>query len=91
MDLRSTALLLQLALCLYGAGIVASLLALRTERIANLLAFDCATLAAVAGIGAGVLGLTSGAGDSLWFRSAFWISPLILALWTRGRCRRYSH
>jgi formate hydrogenlyase subunit 3/multisubunit Na+/H+ antiporter MnhD subunit len=25
-----------------------------------------------------------------WFRSAFWISPLISALWTRGRCTRYS-
>ena len=45
MDLPSSALLLQIALCAYGAGVVGSLLALRRERIANLVGFGCATVA----------------------------------------------
>ena len=75
MDLPSTAFLLQLALCLYGAGMVLSLLALRRERVANLLGFGCAAVAALAGIGAGMLGLTSGAGDS---RAAFELWPSLI-------------
>jgi hydrogenase-4 component B len=64
MDLPSPALLLQIALCLYGAGVVASLLSLRRAEVANLAGFGCSTLAALLGFGAGLLGLTSGAGES---------------------------
>jgi NADH:ubiquinone oxidoreductase subunit 5 (subunit L)/multisubunit Na+/H+ antiporter MnhA subunit len=60
MDLPAPTLLLQIALCVYVVGAVASLLALRHERIANLVGFGCATLAGLVGIGAGVLGLVSG-------------------------------
>jgi hydrogenase-4 component B len=50
-------------LCVYGVGTVASLLALRHERIANLVGFGCATLAGLFGIGAGVTALIFGPGD----------------------------
>ena len=58
MDLLSSTLLLQFTLCAYVAGVVGSLLALRHERIANLIGFGCASLAAGAGIGAALLALT---------------------------------
>jgi hypothetical protein len=57
MILPSPTLLLQIALGVYCAGVVGSLLALRHERLANLVGFGCATLAGALGIGAGVLGL----------------------------------
>src|ERR1039457_4632838 len=58
MDQLSSNLLLQIALCAYCAGVVGSLLAMRQERIANLVGFGCATAAAVSGIGAALLALT---------------------------------
>jgi hydrogenase-4 component B len=64
MDLPSPTLLLRLALCVYGLGIVGSLLALRRETIANLVGFGCAAVAGALGIGAAVLGLTSGQGGT---------------------------
>ena len=67
--------LLQLALCLYVAGVVGSLLALRHERVATVVGFGCSTLAGVLGVGAALLGLSSGAGDS---RSAFELWPSLI-------------
>ena len=58
MDLLSSTLLLQVTLCAYVAGVVGSLLALRRERVANLVGFGCATVAAVSGMGAALLALT---------------------------------
>lgn len=72
MDLSSPTLLLQITLCAYGVGVLGSLLALRHERIANLVGFGCATVAGLFGIGAGVLGLISGPGDG---RTAFELWP----------------
>ena len=63
MDLLSPTLLLQIALCAYGVGTAGSLLALRHERIANLVGFGCATLGGLFGIGAGVLGLVFASGN----------------------------
>ncbi len=60
MDLFSPILFLKIALCAYATGIVASLLALRREKVANFAGFGCASLAAVSGIWAAVLALTSG-------------------------------
>ena len=45
MDLPSPTLLLQLAFCAYALGVVGSLLALRREKMANLVGFGCATVA----------------------------------------------
>ena len=72
MDLPSSTQLLQFALCAYVAGVVGSLLALRHERIANLVGFGCATVAGLFGIGAGLLGLVSGPGNG---RVAFELWP----------------
>jgi hydrogenase-4 component B len=58
MDLPTSTQLLQFALCAYVAGVVGSLLALRHERIANLVGFGCAAVAAGSGIGAALLALT---------------------------------
>lgn len=78
MDLSFPTLLLQITLCAYGVGVLGSLLALRHERIANLVGFGCATVAGLFGIGAGLLGLISGPGDG---RAAFELWPsLIMAL-----------
>ena len=78
MDLTSPTLLLRIAWCAYGAGVVGSLLALRRGRFVKLLGFGCATVAGYFGIGAGVLGLVSGSGDG---RAAFEFWPsLIMAL-----------
>src|ERR1035441_1262507 len=57
MDLPSSNLLRQFTLCAYAAGVVGSLLALRRERIANLVGFGCVTMAAVSGIGGALLAL----------------------------------
>ncbi len=57
MDLASPVLLLQLALCAYGVGVLGSLVAMRRERIASLIAFSSATAAAVCGIGSALLTL----------------------------------
>jgi hydrogenase-4 component B len=57
MDFLSSALLLKMALCAYAAGIVASLLALRAERAANVLGFGSALVGGVCGIGAAVSAL----------------------------------
>jgi len=75
MDLPSATLLLQIALCVYVAGVVGSLLSLRHERIANLVGFGCATVAGALGIGAGVLGLTSGPANG---REAFELWPSLI-------------
>jgi hydrogenase-4 component B len=75
MDLPSPTLLLQLALCIYALGVVGGLVALRHEKMANLVGFGCSTLAGALGIGAGVLGLTSGVGDS---RAAFELWPSLV-------------
>ncbi len=63
MNLPSPTLFLQLALCAYGFGVVASLLAMRWEKFANGIGFGSATVAAVFGIGAALTGLTSGPGN----------------------------
>ena len=63
MELPSSAQLLQIALCVYGAGAVASLLSLRHERIANLIGFGCAIVAAAFGIGAALTALIAGPGE----------------------------
>ena len=75
MDLPAPTLLLQIALCVYAAGAVGSLLALRHEKIANLFGFGCSTVAACFGIGAALLGLTSGPGDA---RAAFQLWPSLI-------------
>ena len=62
MNLPSPTLFLQLALCAYGFGVVASLLAMRWEKFANGIGFGSATVAAVFGIAAALTGLTSGSG-----------------------------
>ncbi len=54
MDPFSPALLLKLALCVYGIGIVGSLLALRRERLANVLGFGSA-INLLAGVCSGLL------------------------------------
>jgi hypothetical protein len=72
MDLRSPTLPLQITLCAYDVGVLGSLLALRHERIANLVGFGCATVAGLFGIGAGLLGPISGPGDG---RAAFELRP----------------
>jgi len=78
MDLRSPTLLLQIILCAYGVGVLGGLLALRHERIANLVGFGCTTVAGFFGMGAGLLGLISGPGDG---RAVFELRPsLIVAL-----------
>ena len=69
MELPSSTSLLQLALALYGAGAIVSLLCLRRERIANVAGFGFASLAAVVGIGAALIALIIGADQSsfeLW-------------------------
>ncbi|HWX21327.1 MAG TPA: hydrogenase 4 subunit B [Candidatus Binatia bacterium] len=58
----SPALFLKLALCGYGVGALGSLLALRRERVANLVGFGCATLAGMSGMAAAVWALTGSAG-----------------------------
>jgi len=74
-SLPSPTLLLQIALCAYGAGVAGSLLGLRREKMANPVGFGCATVASLFGIGAGVIGLTSGAGDG---RAAFQLWPSLI-------------
>ena len=75
MDLPAPTLLLQIALCVYAAGAVGSLLALRHEKIATLFGFGCSTVAACFGIGAALLGLTSGPGEA---RAAFQLWPSLI-------------
>jgi hydrogenase-4 component B len=75
MDQPAPTLLLQIALCVYAAGAVGSLLALRRERLATLFGFGCSTVAACFGIGAALLGLTSGPGDA---RAAFQLWPSLI-------------
>lgn len=52
--------LLKLALCLYGIGVVGSLLAMRRDRVANLAGFGSALLAGMLGVGASVTALLCG-------------------------------
>ncbi len=54
------ALLLKTALCAYAFGAAASLLALRRERIANVVGFGSAVLGALCGIAAALQSLVSG-------------------------------
>src|ERR1039458_8587601 len=75
LDLPAPTLLLQIALCVYAAGAVGSLLALRHEKIATLFGFGCSTVAACFGIGAALLGLTSGPGAA---RAAFQLWPSLI-------------
>jgi hydrogenase-4 component B len=75
MDPPSPNLLLQLAFCVYALGVVGSLLALRREKIANVVGFGCATVAAALGIAAGMLGLTSGSGGG---RATFELWPSLV-------------
>ena len=57
----SPILLLKLALGAYGVGVLASLLALRHDRTANLAGFGSSMIAGLLGIGAAVMALLSGA------------------------------
>jgi len=75
MDLPSPNLLLQLAFCAYALGVVGSLLALRREKVANLVGFGCAAVAAVLGIAAAMLGLIAGPGAG---RAAFELWPSLV-------------
>jgi hydrogenase-4 component B len=75
MELPSSTLLLQLALCVYGAGAVVSLLSLRHERVANILGFGCASVAAAFGIGAAITALIGGPGEG---RGAFELWPSLV-------------
>ena len=64
-------LLLKIALGWYAAGVLASLLALRRERVANAVGFGSAVVASVCGIGAAMLALAGGpvreaVGFELW-------------------------
>lgn len=54
--------LLKAALCAYVAGILASLLALRHEKAANLLGFGAAAVAGLSGAAAAILALIAGQG-----------------------------
>jgi hydrogenase-4 component B len=60
MDFLSSVLLLKIALCAYGAGIVGSLLALRSDKAANLLGFGSAVVGGACGLGAALLALLGG-------------------------------
>jgi hydrogenase-4 component B len=75
MELPSATLLLQIALCAYGVGMLGSLAALRRERLANLVGFGSATAASVCGIGAALLALIGEPGQGT---AAFelWPSPI---------------
>src|SRR3974390_1797655 len=75
MDLPSPTLLLQLALCAYALGMAGSLVALKRQELANAVGFGCALLAGALGLAAGVLGLTSGSGDT---RMAFELWPSLV-------------
>ena len=75
MELPSSTQLLQIALCVYGAGVVGSLLSLRYERMANLVGFGCATVAALTGIGAAITALIAGPGEG---RGAFELWPSLV-------------
>lgn len=71
MGFVSPALLLQTALAVYGLGVVASLLCLRRERLANLLGFGAAVLGGLIGAAASLRLLLDGAdsgtaGFELW-------------------------
>lgn len=57
MNYFSATPLLKAALAFYAAGIVASLLAIRRERAANLMAFVCAIIGGLFGIGAALAAL----------------------------------
>ncbi|HEY5911935.1 MAG TPA: hydrogenase 4 subunit B [Verrucomicrobiae bacterium] len=60
MDFLSSVLLLKFALGAYCVGIVASLLALRADRAANLLGFGTAVVGGLCGIGAALAALIAG-------------------------------
>src|SRR6516162_9090973 len=57
MDTLSSTLLLKLALGTYAAATLGSLLCLRRDKIANLVGFGGATLAAVLGLAAAIFAL----------------------------------
>ncbi|PWU19104.1 MAG: hydrogenase 4 subunit B [Verrucomicrobia bacterium] len=65
MNAHSPVFLLKLALCLYAAGIGSALLAVRRDKLANLLGFGSATVAALCGIWAAILALTASAADQV--------------------------
>jgi hydrogenase-4 component B len=60
MELPAHEQLLRLTLYLYALGAVAGLLALRRERVANVVGFGATMLASMCGIGAGLVGLAGG-------------------------------
>jgi hydrogenase-4 component B len=60
MDSLSPEPFLKAAFCAYAAGALGSLLALRRERVANLVGFGSATVASLCGIWAALVALTSG-------------------------------
>jgi len=60
MNLASPTWLLQFALCAYGLGAFASLLALRRDKLAHVVGFGSAAVASLGGIGAALLALTVG-------------------------------
>ncbi len=62
MDFLSSALLLKLALCAYAAGAVGSLLALRSDRIANAVGFGGGVAGGSLGIAAALSALLAGPG-----------------------------
>lgn len=69
----SSAQLLKIALCLYAAGVLGSLLSLRRERMANLLGFVAALLAGLCGIGSTLMVLLGGLGGE-WPAFELWPS-----------------
>src|SRR5205823_2734566 len=68
MDAFSAGLLLKITLCAYAVGAAGSPLALRREKLANLVAFGSASIAGLCGIAAALLALTGGqtAAFELW-------------------------
>ncbi len=70
MEFLTATTLLKMALAVYGAGMVGSLLAMRSDKTANLVGFGCSMLGGGLGLGAALVTLTGqGSGNSnfeLW-------------------------
>jgi hydrogenase-4 component B len=67
MPLLTATTLLKLALAVYGAGMVGSLLAMRFNRLVNLFGFGCSMFGGVLGASSALLALTSQTGSDMRF------------------------
>jgi hydrogenase-4 component B len=59
--------LLKLALAVFGVGMVGSLLAMRSDRLANLFGFGCSTFGGVLGVASALLALAGQTGSDMRF------------------------